>query len=317
MSDFDVFNGDADGICALHMLRIAEPRSATLITGVKRDIALLRRVRAGADDRVAVLDISLDRNRSELDRMLGEGAKVEYFDHHYAGEIPVHAGLCCHIDTAPSVCTGLIVNHHLRGRYGMWAVVAAFGDNLGDTARTLGASLGLEHYQLAQLNSLGECLNYNGYGESLADLYYAPDELYLRVHAYESPFDMIRHDASYTRLRNGFDEDMEKVEAMSPTVETPTGAVFVLPCEPSSRRISGVFGNALSNRFKDRAHAVLTEKEGGGYVVSVRAPASRKTGADDLCRQFETGGGRKAAAGINYLPESEFDRFLRSFHEAY
>jgi len=50
MRDFDVFNGDADGICALHQLRLAEPRAADLITGVKRDIALLKRVPAGAGD---------------------------------------------------------------------------------------------------------------------------------------------------------------------------------------------------------------------------------------------------------------------------
>ena len=38
----DVFNGDADGLCALHQLRLAEPLAdAQLVTGVKRDIALL------------------------------------------------------------------------------------------------------------------------------------------------------------------------------------------------------------------------------------------------------------------------------------
>ena len=39
-----VFNGDADGLCALQQLRLASPRGAggeTLVTGVKRDIALL------------------------------------------------------------------------------------------------------------------------------------------------------------------------------------------------------------------------------------------------------------------------------------
>lgn len=41
---YDIFNGDADGICALHQLRLAEPREATLVTGVKRDIRLLEQV---------------------------------------------------------------------------------------------------------------------------------------------------------------------------------------------------------------------------------------------------------------------------------
>jgi len=38
MKYIDVFNGDADGICALHQLRLAEPVESTLVTGVKRDI---------------------------------------------------------------------------------------------------------------------------------------------------------------------------------------------------------------------------------------------------------------------------------------
>jgi len=46
--DYDVFNGDADGICALIQLRRADPKpDATLITGVKRDIELLERVPSG------------------------------------------------------------------------------------------------------------------------------------------------------------------------------------------------------------------------------------------------------------------------------
>ena len=48
MSDYDVFNGDADGICALTQLRLAEPRpTATLVTGVKRDIDLLQKAGEG------------------------------------------------------------------------------------------------------------------------------------------------------------------------------------------------------------------------------------------------------------------------------
>ena len=47
---YDVFNGDADGICALHQLRLAEPRpTAELVTGVKRDIRLLHGL-PGRDD---------------------------------------------------------------------------------------------------------------------------------------------------------------------------------------------------------------------------------------------------------------------------
>ena len=62
---------------------------------------------------------------------------------------------------------------------------------------------------------------------------------------------------------------------------------------------------------------MLTQQSGGGFLVSVRAPLSNKNGADDLCRQFETGGGRKAAAGINHLPEADYSRFLQAFIDTF
>ena len=61
---YDLFNGDADGICALLQLRLAEPRDATLVTGVKRDINLMARIQPEAGDEVTVLDVSMDKNRA-------------------------------------------------------------------------------------------------------------------------------------------------------------------------------------------------------------------------------------------------------------
>src|SRR6516164_6926442 len=72
MAHFDVFNGDADGICALHQLRLARPREATLITGAKRDIALVERVPAQPGDSLTVLDISFDVNRAALTALLAK-----------------------------------------------------------------------------------------------------------------------------------------------------------------------------------------------------------------------------------------------------
>ena len=57
MTVYDVFNGDADGICALLQLRQAEPIQSQLITGVKRDIKLLAKVDAVQGDQVNVLDV--------------------------------------------------------------------------------------------------------------------------------------------------------------------------------------------------------------------------------------------------------------------
>ena len=35
MTYYDVFNGDADGICALQQLRLHEPRDAVRVTGIE------------------------------------------------------------------------------------------------------------------------------------------------------------------------------------------------------------------------------------------------------------------------------------------
>ena len=120
--NYDVFNGDADGICALLQLRKAEPREAELVTGVKRDIDLLNRVQAQRGDRITVLDVSMDKNKTPLEQALAAGAEVFYVDHHFAGDIPEHAQLTAIINEAPDVCTAALVNGHLKGRHLDWAV---------------------------------------------------------------------------------------------------------------------------------------------------------------------------------------------------
>jgi hypothetical protein len=62
---------------------------------------------------------------------------------------------------------------------------------------------------------------------------------------------------------------------------------------------------------------VITPKRDAGLLVSVRAPLSNRSGADELCREFPTGGGRAAAAGINDLPEDQLQAFIDRFADFY
>lgn len=319
MADHDVFNGDADGICSLLQLRLAEPRDARLVTGVKRDIDLLRRVSAGKGDRVTVLDIAVEKNRGDLDRLLAAGASVFYADHHHPGEEPLaHPGLVALINTAPEVCTSLLVNGHLRGAHAAWAVVGAFGDNLAGSARACAATIALDEGQLDLAERLGTYINYNGYGPAVEDLHFPPDALYRRLLPFRSPFDFVDSDReTFARLEDGYRDDMARAAAMQPVHGSAHAAVYLLPDEPWARRVSGVYSNDLVNVHPARAHAVLTEIDGGDYLVSVRAPLANRVGADEICRQFPTGGGRKAAAGINRLPAAELARFIRVFDGYY
>lgn len=314
----DVFNGDADGICALIQLRLAKPANSKLITGTKRDIELLEQVSVAENDHVTVLDISLEKNHTALERILSQGAQVFYVDHHRAGTIPNHPNLKTLINTDANVCTSLLVNEFLHGKYLAWAVTAAFGDNLVEIAEQVAAPLSLSGNELKQLKDLGTCINYNGYGSSISDLHFAPDELYRELAGYASPFEFIDDNRLiYEKLMTGYESDMAKALQTKPESDSPLIGVYILPDEAWARRVSGVFGNELANQFPARAHAVLNYNAQGGFQVSVRAPLNNKTGADEICSSFPTGGGRKSAAGINHLPVDQLSEFTAAFAKKY
>ena len=316
MQFYDIFNGDADGICALLQLRLAEPRRAVLVTGVKRDIGLLARVEAGHGDELTVLDVSLAANAAALARLLAAGVRCSYFDHHRPGEIPRHRNLAAHIDTAPDVCTSLIVDRHLEGRYTPWAVVAAFGDNLPGPAARAASRCGLEETDIARLHELGEALNYNAYGESVEDLHYHPADLFEMLHEFADPRQFIAAEPVLDVLRGAFMDDLDRARSVRPELSMAAGEVLVLPDAAWSRRVNGILGNRLAESEPDRAHAVLVART-GGYLVSIRAPVERPRGADTLSMQFDTGGGRAGAAGINHLPEADLPRFVEAFGKTF
>lgn len=300
---FFVFNGDADGLCALQQLFLAEsPSEIQLVTGVKRHVDLVKDVPAQAGDEVTVLDVSFDVNRAAVLRLLAAGVRVRYFDHHYAGDVPRHLRLHPYIDTAPDVCTSLLVDRYLDGAYRAWAVVGAFGDNLN----------GFSVKESALLRELGILLNYNAYGESIEDLHFPPAELHARLRNYRDPLAFIREEPAFQQLRKGYVKDMSYALEVMPEAETERAALVILPDTSWARRVSGVLASHLARKNPDRAHAVVTRKN-DGWQISVRSPLKAPRGAAGLCRQFPTGGGRESAAGINYLPAAELERFTARF----
>jgi len=316
--NFDVFNGDADGIISLTMLRRAQPLEAELVTGRKRDIALLERVDAGKGDYVTVLDVSMKSNAAPLRRILDAGATVFYADHHNAGDIPDHPNLEAHINTAAEVCTAVLIDRLQDGAYRAWTVAAAFGDNFPAMAHRLAVGHNLP---LASLDELGMLINYNGYGGSVEDLLFHPADLYRETAAFDTPMEFLSKKGSlFKALQQGFREDMASVSAAKILDATKSGVVIGLADSAASRRASGTYGNQLAQENPDRAHAILTAQDtdaGAGYLVSIRAPLSNRMGADTLAMQFETGGGRAAAAGINHLAQSDLVDFIKAFQSAF
>ncbi len=317
-TQYDVFNGDADGICALHQLRLADPApEAELITGVKRDITLLSRIETVADSSITVFDISMHSNMTSLERLLSQGNDVLYIDHHFPGDIPESPGLRHHINPDPDTCTALIVDSLLDGQFRPWALCGAFGDNLDKIAGPAASGMGLADTDINRLREIGELLNYNSYGAQVKDLFFPPEALYQAVREYRSPFDFYEKSKTLKTLKVGFESDMNLALSQPEYKKIGRNRIYRFPDNPWARRVSGVFANLKARENPDGAHALITENHDETLRISVRAPLSNKQGADTLCRAFPSGGGRSAAAGINALPPGLLDNFLIKFEQTY
>jgi len=317
MRRIDVFNGDADGICALRQLRLAHPAPTELVTGLKREVSLLERVHADPGDVVTVLDVSLDRNRAALLGLLEHGVAVRYFDHHYAGDIPTHPRLQATIDPSGEACTSELVDRYLKGRFRAWAVAGAFGDGFHGAAARLARGMELDARTLEGLREVGECLNYNAYGACVEDVLVAPDELYRIAARHEDPVDMLEHEPLLAHLARERREDLERATRVAPLRSAPGSQVHRLPDCTWARRVMGVFANRQALDDPHRAHAIIVPLPGGGFTASVRTPRRPAPSAAEFCRSFPTGGGRVTAAGVEHIGPDALDAFVLAFESAY
>jgi len=318
MSAFDVFNGDADGVLALHQFRLAHPQESTLITGVKRDVNLIGQLRDQCDARVVVFDISLEINQQEVLAAIARGCSFTWFDHHRRGDLLDGPRLETHINLAPTCCSALLVDEYLGGQYHLWAVAAAYGDNLRELADQLSAKAGLSKNEAQSLKDLGETINYNGYGEVREDLNIWPADLYLDLKKYENPFEYSSVSKVFERIQKQKQEDERVLGQSTELYRSKVGVVILLPEGSSSKRMSGIFSNDLVHNEPEMAHAILTHLDAEqGYRISIRAPLSRLEKADTLAKQFPTGGGRAGAAGVNQLPKDQLPIFFQAFEETF
>lgn len=324
---YHVFNGDADGIIARHQWQLSRPQQrrqdVQLITGVKRDIALLQRlVNADvADAAITVFDISLDTNAAAARALLARGNTITWFDHHRADQLETlrtefPASFTPHIDTAHDTCSSLLVDRALHGAYRYWAIAAAYGDNLIAVARTLAREANLSDQDAARLQELGELINYNAYGETVADLHVSPTTLAHAIEPYQSPFAFLDADPIMRTLRDGFADDMAHARGVAPHTNDSHVIVVVLPALAWARRVSGTYANQLANDVPTRVTLMCTPNANGTYTVSIRAPRDNPAHADTIALAFG-GGGRKAAAGIDTLPASKLDALIATVKQTY
>ena len=109
------------------------------------------------------------------------------------------------------------------------------------------------------LKELGVAVNYNAYGETIADLHVPPVDLAAEMLAYADPLDFARASAAFRRLADGFRKDMEQARRLEPWRQQAGAVVFVLPDAAWARRASGTLANDLA-----KAHAA---QRGGDRVA--------------------------------------------------
>jgi hypothetical protein len=261
---------------------------------------------------VNVFDLAMSRNQTALRRVLDAGARVRYFDHHHAGDIPQHVNLQAFIDTSAEVCTSVLVDRFLRGRHRAWAIAAAYGDNLAATAEQLAAQSGYSPDQRMRLLELGETVNYNAYGDHVDDVLMHPADLYRVLITHPDPLQMDADQALIDDMQARLRSDVSQAQAVAATYESARVRVFQLGDGAWTRRVIGPWANSLAQRDPGRAHAVARLRADGLITVSIRAPLVQRSGADRLARRFG-GEGRAASAAIERLAPSEWTQFIAAF----
>ena len=317
MTNYDVFNGDTDGIFAWHQLRLTHPRDAEIVTGVKRDVNLASKVNAEEGDLVTIMDVSHAKNRKDVQRILDSGAIIEYFDHHDPKELIEHPNITYHINTEPNISTGLIVNSHVNGQNRLWSIATAFGDNHLDLAMNMAKSESLSDEQVLILKQIGLVVNYNSYGQTIEDLFYSPEEIAEAARACGSDiFKFLEQGDIFSTLLENFNADMSSAVCQEPFSISENGVIYTLPNEAWTHRIMGSFSNHLVSTNKNLACAIAVLNSDGTYRISVRSSINNPHGAGNLCGNFG-GGGREKAGGINNLPASGMNTFKEEFDKVF
>lgn len=310
-----VFNGDADGLCAQHILFLELGAPVLRVTGLKRDIELLDRVPLLPGVHVHALDISLKRNLGALPRLLGQGnMHVTWYDHHEPGEPGRHPRLSLRVNQAPETCTAAIVDAAFGRRHPLWAAMAAFGDGMPATGSGLASAGGASAHEAQALRRAGVLLNYNAYGEQPGDQLIPAADLALRMETYDSALDFCWDASVFAPLAGQFEADRDAFQALTALVDLPGAKAYVVPEAPFARRYAATWANERAEERPGEALAVLNALPGGAYRISLRAPrgAGRVPPASGLAAEFG-GGGRNLAAGIDALPAADLERFAMRF----
>jgi hypothetical protein len=186
-----------------------------------------------------------------------------------------------------------------------------------DLAMNMAKSENLNEDQIILLKQIGLVVNYNSYGQTVADLFFPPEEIAKAVKACGSDvFRFTEQSDIFPTLLENFSADMSSAVCQEPYSISDNAVIYTLPNEGWTHRIMGSFSNHLVSTNKDLACAIAVLNSDGTYRISVRSSINNPYGAGDLCKKF-SGGGREKAGGVNNLNASEIDNFKKEFERTF
>jgi hypothetical protein len=156
-------------------------------------------------------------------------------------------------------------------------------------------------------------LNYNAYGETVADLHLHPAALYEAMAGYAEPLDFVDQSEEFRRLREGIEADRSQRQGLKAHWSSAQMLVYVLPALAWARRLSGTLANELVNLCPLQSIVLCTPRTDGDYVISIRMSAISALRADVFCSRYPGGGGRHGAGGVDRLAPGELQRFIAAF----
>jgi len=314
--NYDLFNGDADGIISLYQYRKWKPSPfAELYTGIKRDVTLLRHLTDVKSGLINVFDISMKTNEGYIPQLINNDNTITWFDHHeMSDDENILASVMHRVDKSPDCCTAMMVDQHVGGQFRSWTICAAYGDNLHESAIKLNDQTNHSSDEMTRLKTIGETLNYNGYGNVESDLTSHPRDVYVDLTAFDCPFDYYNNSHLFVKIKEQMQQDKSALEQSTVVRSSCVGDVILLPDTPSSIRYSGIYSNQLCTDNPSKAFAILTHFDEDSYKISIRAPKDKPYGASTLALKFPSGGGREKAAGVNQLPKKDLPKFIEEFY---
>ena len=297
----DVCAGDADALCAVLQWRLHEPKAAQMVSGPLCATASLGRFQLLPGDDVLVCNVPF--NSQPAPGMSGPigNARVQYLD--CRGQAPGDSSPYSKAghSTDAKVCTSLLVNHLLQGKFGGWALVGAYGSQVQQGVNAHALQLGFSAGARKRLQRLGEVITYNAEVIHPRYLYAEPATLYARLLRYDDPLEFLQSESLADELDELRQSDLQTGLAWKPYWRDAHASVYVLPDEAWAARVARYLKSRLAILDPERAIAVLSPAGTGSYRAAVQ-PGLMVRNAVTPKKWL-----------IEHLPMNEVDNFVGAF----